>query len=235
MISPAKQAVNDGGLAIAGPFCQAAGMAHRFSLALLAVLAAVACAAGQARAAGAKTYLIDPVHTQIVFFADHLGFSHGIGRVRVREGWFRFDAADWSSARADIVVDVASLDMGEPGWSEKVRSAQFLDTARWPTARFIGNALERKTANTGILHGALWLRGVRRDVDLEVTFNREGGDPYAFKEKAGFTARAQLDRFDFGMTTYRDVVGATVELRIEVEGILSRAKPAEARSDAAEE
>lgn len=210
-------------------------MAHRFPIVLLAALAAASCAGHAAWAAAPKTYLLDPIHTQIVFFADHLGFSHGIGRVRIRDGWFQFDAADWSSARADIVVDVASLDMGEAAWSEKVRSAQFLDTTRWPTARFIGNAMEKKSANTGILHGELWLRGVRRDVDLEVTFNREGGDPYAFKEKAGFTARAQLDRFDFGMSTYRDVVGATVELRIEVEGILSRARPAEAGSDAAEE
>lgn len=210
-------------------------MAHRFLLALLAGFAVATATAPEARAAAPQTYRLDPVHTQIVFFADHLGFSHGIGRLRIREGWFQFDAGDWSSARADIVVDVASLDMGEAKWSDKVRSAQFLDTARWPTARFIGSRLEKKTANGGVLHGELWLRGVRRDVDLEVTFNRAGGDPYAFTKKAGFTARAQLDRFDFGMSTYRDVVGANVELRIEVEGILSRAKPAEVKSDAAEE
>lgn len=209
-------------------------MAHRFLFALLAGLSASAASAIEAHAAGPRTYLLDPVHTQIVFFADHLGFSHGIGRMRIREGWFQFDAADWSSARADVVVDVASLDMGEAKWSEKVRSAQFLDTEQWPTARFIGNALEKKSASSGILHGELWLRGVRRDVDLDVTFNREGGDPYAFTKKAGFTARAQLDRFDYGMTTYRDVVGASVELRIEVEGILSRAAPQELKSDVAE-
>ncbi|MCB1569853.1 MAG: polyisoprenoid-binding protein, partial [Xanthomonadales bacterium] len=43
------------------------------------------------RAATLQTYVLDPVHTQIVFFADHLGFSHGIGRVRIAQGWFQFD------------------------------------------------------------------------------------------------------------------------------------------------
>ena len=186
-------------------------------------------------AAAPQTYVLDPVHTQIVFFADHLGFSHGIGRIRVKSGWFQFDPDDWSSARADVVVDVGSLDMGESAWSEKVRSAQFLDTAKWPTARFIGNRLEKTSANAGTLHGELWLRGVHRNVDLDVTFNRAGGDPYAFKTKAGFTARAQLDRFDFGMQTYRDAVGAPVELRIEVEGIRSSKTREEAIPDVAEE
>ncbi len=174
-----------------------------------------------ALASGAQTWVLDPVHTQIVFFADHLGFSHGIGRLRIKQGWFVFDAEDWSSARADVVIDMGSLDMGDADWTTKVSGGAFLDSGNSPTARFIGKTLERKSANAGILHGELWLRGIRRNVDLDVTFNREGGDPYAFKTKAGFTATTTLDRFDFGMTTFRDVVAGPVELRIEVEGIRS--------------
>ncbi len=187
--------------------------------ALLALLAS-----GQAFAAGAQTWVLDPVHTQIVFFADHLGFSHGIGRLRIKQGWFVFDAADWTTARADVVIDMGSLDMGNADWTAKVAEPAFLNSAKSPTARFIGNSLERKTDNTGILHGQLWLRGIRRDIELAVTFNREGRDPYAFKTKAGFTATTTLDRFAFGMTTFRDAVAGPVELRIEVEGIRSNRK-----------
>jgi polyisoprenoid-binding protein YceI len=195
----------------------------------------LACpAGGNARAGTAHTYVLDPVHTQLVFFADHLGFSHAIGRLKVLSGWFQLDAEDWSTARADVVIDMRSLDMGDAAWTEKVASPQFLHTGKWPSARFIGRRLERGSDNTGILHGELWLRGVRRDIDLEVTFNRLGGDPYAFKTKAGFTARGQLDRFDFGMDTYREVVGAAVELRIEVEGVRSRKEPVETRTDVTE-
>jgi polyisoprenoid-binding protein YceI len=228
-----KQYVNADALAIRSGFCQAAAMLPRTLISLATAL----LLAGHAdlRAATLQTYVLDPVHTQIVFFADHLGFSHGIGRVRISKGWFQFDEDDWTTARADVVVDMSSLDMGEPAWSDKVRSPQFLDTAQWPTARFIGRQLEKTAANEGILHGELWLRGVRRDVDLSLTFNRAGGDPYAFKNKAGFTARTRLDRFDFGMQTYRAVVGAPVELRIEVEGVRSSSPPKETVSDAVEE
>lgn len=188
--------------------------------ALLSILAI-----GQsARAAQPETWTFDPVHTQIVFFADHLGFSKAIGRIKLEQGWFQFDPDDWSTAQADVVVDISSLDMGEPAWTKKVLSPAFLDTARWPSARFISTSLEKTGKNTGILHGDLWLRGEKQPVDLEVSFNRIGGDPYAFKTKAGFSARTTLDRFAFGMDSYRDVVAGPVELRIEVEGVRSKNK-----------
>ncbi len=189
---------------------------------------------GEARAGELKTWVLDPVHTQVVFFADHLGFSHGVGRLKIQQGWFQFDADDWSTARADVVIDMNSLDMGESSWTAKVLGRSFLDGEQFPTAHFIGKVLEKKTDATGILHGELWLLGVHQNVDLAVRFNREGGDPYAFKTKAGFTATTTLDRFAFGMKTYREVVAGPVELRIEVEGVRSSRDPKEPDSDAVE-
>ncbi|MEZ5461015.1 YceI family protein [Dokdonella sp.] len=171
-----------------------------------------------------ETWTFDPVHTQVIFFADHLGFSKAIGRLKLQQGWFQFDPDDWSNAQADVVIDIGSLDMGEPAWTRKVLSPAFLDAEQWPTARFISTSLEQTGKDAGVLHGDLWLRGVKQPVDLEVTFNRIGGDPYAFKTKAGFSARTTLDRFAFGMDRYRDVVAGPVELRIEVEGVRSRSK-----------
>ena len=201
-----------------------------FALAAVFALASV----GEARAAEPQTWVLDPVHTQVIFFADHLGFSHGIGRLKIQQGWFQFDADDWSSARADVVIDMKSLDMGEHGWTAKVLGNSFLDADKFPTAHFIGKVFEKKTDTSGILHGELWLLGVHQDVDLEVHFNRLGGDPYAFKTKAGFTATTTLDRFNFGMKTYREVVAGPVELRIEVEGVRSSRTEKERESDAVE-
>lgn len=123
--------------------------------------------------------------------------------------------------------------MGDADWTKKVRGSGFLDAAQLPTAHFIGKSLEKKTAATGVLHGELWLRGIRQDVDLDITFNGQGNDPYAFKTKAGFTATTTLNRFDFGMKTFRDVVAGPVELRIEVEGVRSGGE--EMKADAVEE
>ena len=200
----------------------------------LALVPLLLASTAPVRAAGAQTYVLDPVHTQILFFADHLGFSHGIGRLKVKQGWFQFDNDEWSSARTDVVIDMASLDMGDQGWTSKVAASAFLDTGKWPTAHFVGDRFEKKSATTGILHGQLTMRGIRKSIDLDVVFNREGNDPYAFKTKAGFTATTKLDRFDFGMKSFRDVVAGPVELRIEVEGTRTRHRPEESEPDAAE-
>ena len=210
--------------AVAGPprFCQAHRMSTLRILALTALLAVIATVApGRAMAADATTWRFDPVHSQSTFFVDHRGFAHAAGRVRVAGGWFRFDPDHWSDAAVDVTIDLASLDMGDAKWSEAVRSGQFLDVARWPTARFVAHGLDTAGQPNGqaILRGELTLRGQTRPVELAVTFNRIGRDPYAFKRKAGFSARTTLQRSAFGMKRYAEVVGETIDVRIEVEGI----------------
>lgn len=200
--------------------CQAAVMPSRPRNAANAIAASLLLAVAPFARAELDSYRFDPVHTQVVLFADHLGLSHGIGRAKVGGGWLRFDADDWSTSQLDVSVDLATLDMGEEKWTRTVQSSQFLDVERYPVARFVSRSVEKTGATSGIVEGELSLHGQTRPVTLQVTFNRIGRDPYAFKTKAGFSARMTIDRFDFGIDRYREVVGADVEMRIEVEAIL---------------
>ncbi|HEY6942948.1 YceI family protein [Dokdonella sp.] len=181
--------------------------------------AALALAVAMPAAAAPVTYRFDLVHTQVGFAVDHQRFSRPQGRLRVKDGWFRFDPKDWSSAHVDVVVDLASLDLGDAKWNATATSGQLLDVARWPTARYVSRRVEQTDARHGVIHGDLSFHGETRALDLAFTLNRVGNDPYAFKQKAGFSATATLPRFDFGVTRYKDVIGAEVELRIEVEGL----------------
>ena len=169
-----------------------------------------------------QTWRFDPSHTQIWFSADHQGFSQPQGRLHVKEGWFQFDASDWSSARVDVLIDLTTADMGEAKWSAAVKSSAWLDAERWPTARFVSRRVEATDATHGVIHGELTLRGETRPVDVAFTLNRIGNDPYAFRRKAGFSASARLQRADFGMDRYREVVGDTITLRFEIEALVDR-------------
>ena len=176
----------------------------------------------RAARADADVYRFDPIHSQVWFTADHQRFSKPQGRLRIKEGWFRFDPKDWSSAQVDVAIDLASIDLGDPKWNTMVASGQFLDAKRWPTARYVSTTIEPRDATHARIHGELDFRGVKKPLDLEVTLNRVGTDPYAFKQKAGFSATATLDRFAFGMDRYKDVVAAAIDLRFEIEGIRDR-------------
>ena len=197
-------------------FCQAADMKTKAFIPSFAILTLFAVPAAHA---AADVYRFDPVHTQIWFTADHQHFSHPQGRLRVKDGWFQFDEKDWSTARAVITIDMASADMGDQKWSDMVRGGQFLETDRWPTAQFVSKSVEKKDDRNGVIHGDLTFHGTTKPFDIEFTVNRIGNDPYQFKQKAGFSAKAVVHRSEFGIKRYPEVVGENIELRFEIEGI----------------
>ncbi|MGH8121746.1 MAG: YceI family protein [Rudaea sp.] len=177
------------------------------------------CAASFAASAATQDFRFDTVHTQILFCASHLRFSNPCGLLRVKSGFIRFDDDDWSTAKVAVLIDMASVDMGDAAWSNKLRSHEFLASERYPTAHFVSSSVTKTDARSGIVHGALTLLGVSRVIDLQMTFNRAGVDPYTFKYTAGFSATARLKRSDFGMRKYLPDIGNDIDIRIEVEGL----------------
>lgn len=169
--------------------------------------------------AAPETYRFDPVHTQIWFSASHENLSHPLGRLRVKDGWFQFDPDDIGQAKVYVEIDLASVDMGDAKWSDTIKSGQFFDTGRFPTARYTSTSVTPKDKTSGTIHGDLILHGVTRPVDVDFKFNKVGNDPYTFKRKAGFSARAKLNRNDFDMKRFQEVVGLDIDLMFEIEGI----------------
>jgi polyisoprenoid-binding protein YceI len=193
-------------------------------------IVAAAFAVPLAATAAPHDYRFDTVHTQIVVSASHLGFSQPSGRLHVKSGWFRFDPDDWSNARVEAAIDTASIDFGDAAWNEKLRSREFLDTAHYPTARFVSERVEKTGEKTAVAHGKLTLLGVTRPLDLAITLNRVAVHAYTLKWTSGFSATAQLKRSDFRMDRYLPDVGDEVGIRIEAEG--QRDDEAEAKAAA---
>ncbi len=179
----------------------------------------------------ASDYRFDPVHTQILFSVSHLGFSQPSGRLHVKSGFIHFDKNDWPGSKVEAVVDIASLDMGDAAWNAKLRSWEFFGADKHPIAQFVSISVEKTGEHSGIVHGKLILLGITRPLDLAVTFNRAGVDPYSLKYTAGFSATATIKRSDFGMKKYLPDVGDKIELRIEVEGLRDRNAQEQAGKD----
>jgi polyisoprenoid-binding protein YceI len=175
-------------------------------------------AASTAAIAGPSDYRFYLTHTQIFFSVSHLNYSHPMGRMHVKGGFFSFDPDDWSSAKVDATIDVASLDMGDDAWNNKLRTA-FFDVTTYPTAHYVSTKVEKTGERTGVVHGNLTLLGKTHPVDLQVTFNRAGTDGYSLRYIAGFAATAAFKRSTWGMTRAIPDNGDDVSIHIEVEGI----------------
>jgi polyisoprenoid-binding protein YceI len=184
----------------------------------LAGLALAALLVPRMAAAQAASYALDPVHTRVMFELSHAGYSQAIGMVSGSTGTLVFDPGDWSSAKVSVSVPIAKLDLGDADWTRAALGRGFLDGARYPVATFVSTRIEPVDATHARVVGTLTLRGVAREIALDVAFNQLKRYPLPpFRRTAGFSATATLSRAAFGADAWTSLVGDTVSLRIEAE------------------
>jgi polyisoprenoid-binding protein YceI len=170
-------------------------------------------------------YRFDPTHSRLYFHVDHLGYSRSIGRFERFEGSFRFDPEDPAAARAEVRIEIGSLDMGDAQWNRTLLGKRWFAADEHPAAVFRAlRWLPAGDGQQGQLEGELTLRGITRPVTLDVRVNRIGPNPYTLRHTAGFSAQGRISRREFGLDAAPGVVGDEVGLWIEVEGQALRAR-----------
>ncbi len=168
-------------------------------------------------AQAADTFKLDPMHTNILFHANHFGFSNPSGHFGIVQGALQLDEKEPSKSSLDVVVDVNSLLTGVPKLDEHLKSDAFLDAGKFPTAEFKSTKVETK-GDTATVTGDFTLHGVTKPVTLQVKLNKKGEHPMTHKTAVGFTASTVLKRSDFGVTAYVPNVSDDIKIDIESEG-----------------
>lgn len=189
-----------------------------------------------ALAAGPVRYEFDPVHTRVMMAIDHAGFSKAIGTISGSQGSLLFDPQDWTSARMEVTVPMDKLDFGDSSWSAAVFAPRFLHVKRYPHARFVADEVTRTDGDRGRACGKLTLHGTTRPLCMDLVLNKIARYPLPpFRRTIGFSATAQLKRSEFGMTSWRSLVGDEVELRIEAELFQRGSETTRSQADAGDD
>lgn len=171
-----------------------------------------------------ETLTFDPSHSGVHFWVRHLMVSKVHGRFASWSGNLAFDAEDPSRSSVKVQIDAASIDTKEPKRDDHLRSADFLEAEKHPHITFESRSVERKSADTFLVHGDLTIRGVTKPVVLETEYSGSVKDPWG-GTRAGFSARTSINRKDFGLTWNVALeaggvtVGDKVEISIEIEAI----------------
>jgi polyisoprenoid-binding protein YceI len=166
---------------------------------------------------------IDVGHSAIHFWVRHMVISKVHGRFAKWSGAVQLDAADLTRSTVDVRIDAASIDTQVADRDAHLRSADFLDVARYPEIAFRSKRIEKAGAGYRVV-GDLSLHGVVREVTLEAEYAGTGRDPWG-NERAGFSAKAALDRRDFGLVWNAALeaggvlVGEKVEIALELEAV----------------
>lgn len=176
-----------------------------------------------ARAAEPEVYAVDPVHTRVMVAVGHAGFSKALGTVSGSTGSVWFDPEDLAATRWDITVPLTRLDFGDAKWNAAVQAASLLDAQRHPHARFVSTSVTAIDAQHARACGDLTVRGVTAPLCLDVTINAVKRHPLPpFRRTAGFSACGTLSRKAYGLEAWPNVIGDSVELRIEAEVVRAR-------------
>ena len=177
--------------------------------------------------ASTLTWQIDPAHTTIEFAVKHMMFTTVRGRFKKFSGTIRVDEQNPDKSRVDVDIDAGSIDTGEPDRDAHLRSADFLDVDSHPNMVFRSTRVDgamKKAGDRFKVTGELQIRGTAMPVTLDVTFEGVGNDPWG-KQRAGFSARTEIDRREWGLRwnqaleTGGVLVGHAVKIEIEAQAI----------------
>ena len=84
----------------------------------------------------ASTWNIDPSHSAISFSVRHMVVSKARGRFTKWSGQIRFDPDDAAASSVEVTIDPASIDTADAQRDAHLRSADFFDVEKFPTASF---------------------------------------------------------------------------------------------------
>lgn len=178
-----------------------------------------------------QTWQVDGAHSAVSLGVRHMVISKVRGRFARWSAKLSLDTQDLARSSVEVEIDASSIDTGVADRDAHLRSADFLDVEKHPRLTYRSRRVEVLAPDHLRVVGDLTLRGVTREVPLDVDYGGQGKDPWG-QQRAGFTATASLSRRDFGLTwnqaleTGGLLVADRVDVEIELQAVLQAAEKA---------
>lgn len=185
------------------------------SVAALAFMTSMAAFAAQTPAG---TYSLDKAHTNIGFSVTHMGISNTVGRFNKFDGSVQFEPN--GTSKVDFTVDVDTVDTNNRRRDDHLRSDDFFDVENFPEISFKSSEVTYdENGDPKEIKGALDLHGETQTVTFNVstvgagTSQSQAGTTL----RAGYLAKAVIDRTDFGMDNFLLAAGKEVTITVNIE------------------
>lgn len=181
-------------------------------------------------ATGVSTWKIDPAHSIAEFSAKHMMITTVKGRFRQLEGTVTANESDPDASSVQVEIDASSIDTSSDQRDQHLRSADFLDVENHPKITFRSTRVEGAHAEGGDsfkVTGDLTIRGTTKEVTLDATYEGRGKDPWG-GERASFSADAEIDRREWGLTwnqaleTGGVLVSNKIKIHLDVQAVLEQ-------------
>jgi len=168
----------------------------------------------------AGTYLLDAAHKRVGFVVRHLMVSKVRGNFGEATATITV-AEDPLQSSVTASINTQSVFTGQPDRDNHLRTGDFFEAEKYPTIEFKSTRIKSQDGNEFLLDGDLTIKGITKPVELLVEFEGAGRSPYGF-DIFGFSATAEIDREDWGLTYNMALESGGVmigkKVKIEIEG-----------------
>ena len=170
----------------------------------------------------AGNYTVDKSHSGVAFKVKHMMISNVKGNFDNFNGSFVYDEETKTLTSLSGNVAIASINTDNAKRDGHLKSGDFFSADKFPEIKFELSKVAGDTA-----YGKLTMRGVTKDVELDIENNGMIKDPWG-NTRVGLALSGKIDRTDFGLKWNKAleaggvVVGETIKLDIEIEGIKTK-------------
>ncbi len=184
----------------------------------LAIAVGILALAGPLAMAQTSTWVSDSAHSEVDFSVSHLTISNVHGRFGKIAATLVYNQADVSKSTVTATIDVGTVDTGEEARNNHLKTPDFFDVAKYPTATFTSTSVA-KSGNGLTVSGNLTLHGVTKPVVLTVEGPNGPVQGMDHKQHSGFSATTTISRtaFGIGSSIPAAMVGDDVKLSLELD------------------
>ncbi len=143
-------------------------------------------------------WAIDPTHSELLFKVKHLMITNVKGEFRSFNASLESVGTDFSKAKVSATIDADSIFTNNTDRDNHLKSADFFDVENHKELTFHGISFTKLDEDNYQLKGNLTIKGVTKEVTLDVEFGGIAKDPWG-NEKAGFSISGKIDRKDWGL------------------------------------
>ncbi len=167
-------------------------------------------------------YQIDNSHSQIQFTVRHMMISKVRGWFEKFDGEVALDEQTPANTTVNIKIDASSINTRDEKRDGHLRSGDFLDAENHPYLTFVSKHVDVTGPERAKLIGDLTIRGITREVEMEVTYNGSAKSPWG-TTSYGFNGHTVINRKDWDLTwnaaleTGGVLVGDEITIDIELE------------------
>jgi len=103
-----------------------------------------------------------------------------------------FDPANIAAAKAQVTVDIASFDIGDPEYNKEVQKKEWFNAAQFSKATFVSSSIKSVAADKLMCAGQLTIKGKSVAINVPITVKQQGKNQI-------FEGALPIKRLDFNI------------------------------------